>query len=253
MSINLVKGQKIDLTKGTGLTKLRVGLGWSPAGTLKVNASSLTKPKEEQKKKKGFLFTLGSVLRGEARVGDALNSAVDGTRETVGQLTNSNLNYETPSYSSQEDIDIDASVILLENDKFTSNANLIYYGNKTSQSGAVKHSGDNLTGEGEGDDETIYTNLSKIPSNINRLVYVVNIYNCNARKQHFGMIADAYIKIYDDTTGKVLCQYDLSDSYDGYTGIYVGEIYRYNNEWKFTALGEPCKVKTIDEMVKQYK
>jgi stress response protein SCP2 len=250
MSISLVKGQKISLTKdNNGLTKIRVGLGWDSANSRKNTEIKTTK---EKTKNKGFFYTLGSVLKGEARVGDAVNSAVDSTRSVINGAREEIS--DCRSYTSTTtSIDIDASMILLQNDKFVSNQDLIYFGNKSHISNSVKHMGDNITGDGEGDDEVIYTDLSKIPSNINKLVCIINIYNCTSKNQHFGMIGNAYVRIYDDSTNKVLCQFDLTDDYSNYTGIYVGEIYRYNGEWKFSATGEGSKSTCIQDMLTQYK
>lgn len=121
---------------------------------------------------------------------------------------------------------------------------LVYFGNKLSTCGSIIHSGDNLTGEGAGDDETIFVELHKVPSRINRLVFVVNIYDCVNRRQDFGMIRNAYIRIQNPQTGEELARYNLSDNYAGKTTLIAGEMYRHGSEWKFSAVGEGTQDKT---------
>ena len=139
-------------------------------------------------------------------------------------------------------IDCDASVILCgANGKAISsdyNTSVIYFGNLRHPSGAISHMGDNLTGAGDGDDEQIVVDLNAIPSNIEKLVFVVNIYNADKRKQHFGMINNAFIRLEDMTNGIEFCRFNLSDNYGGMTGLIAGEIYRNNGEWKFNAIGQ---------------
>lgn len=136
-------------------------------------------------------------------------------------------------------IDCDASVYLLDaNSKLTKKKNLVYYGNLTSPCKSVRHSGDNLTGHGDGDDEQIQVDLSKVPMDVHRLVFVVNIYNCQQRKQHFGMIQNAFIRIANTINEQELCRFNLSENYEGKTSLIAGEVYRHNGEWKFAALGE---------------
>ncbi|TYO95299.1 TerD family protein [Desulfallas thermosapovorans] len=137
------------------------------------------------------------------------------------------------------DIDCDASVFMLDaNGKLTKNKNLVYYGNKTSPCGSVRHSGDNLTGEGEGDDEQIMVELARVPADVHRLVFVVNIYDCERRKQHFGMIKNAFIRVVNIVNNQELCRFNLSEGYENKTTLIAGEVYRHQGEWKFAALGE---------------
>ncbi|QXM07166.1 TerD family protein [Crassaminicella indica] len=150
-------------------------------------------------------------------------------------------------------IDCDASVLMLDaNGKLTRKQDLIYFGNLRSTCGSVIHSGDNLTGEGEGDDEQIFVTLNMIPQNIHRLVFVVNIYDCIRRKQDFGLIQNAFIRIVNGADMKELIRYNLSDDYAGKTTLIVGEIYRYNGEWKFAAIGEGTNDTSLSEIVKRY-
>ena len=150
-------------------------------------------------------------------------------------------------------IDCDASVLMLgSNDKITSNNDVIYFGNLKSRDGSVQHSGDNLTGDGDGDDEQVMVELSRVPSNIQKLVFVVNIYDCVKRKQHFGMIRNAFIRVVNPSNNQELIRYNLSDNYSGQTSLVVGEIYRHNTEWKFAAVGTGTTAASLSEVVRSY-
>lgn len=144
-----------------------------------------------------------------------------------------------------QNIDCDASAILLNaNGKlYGSEANdcCVYFGNLSHYSGAIQHQGDNLTGAGDGDDEQIMINLSMVPADVAKIVFVVNIYDANVRNQHFGMIQNAFIRLVNLTNNSEICRFNLSENYFGMTGMVVGEIYRYNGEWKFNAVGQPVK------------
>ncbi|KJD43781.1 TerD family protein [Paenibacillus terrae] len=147
-------------------------------------------------------------------------------------------------------IDCDASAVLLdETGKLTKNANLVYFGNKKSPCGSVVHSGDNLTGTGDGDDEQIHMDLKNVPNDVHRIAFIVNIYKCEERKQHFGNVKNAYIRAFDPgkMIGNELIRYDLTNDYSNMTAIVLGEIYRHNGEWKFSATGEG----TVDTNIKQ--
>ena len=155
------------------------------------------------------------------------------------------------------DIDCDASAILLgENGKlYGSKAEdfLVYYGNLRHWSGAIAHQGDNLTGEGEGDDEQIMVDLTGVPSDVAKIVFVVNIYDASTRGQHFGMIQNAFIRLVDLSNGQEICRFNLSENYFGMTGMIVAEIYRYKGEWKFNAVGQPVReASRVDNLVKMY-
>lgn len=155
---------------------------------------------------------------------------------------------------SGSDMDCDASVIMLEdNDKFAKKHDLIYFNNLKSSCGGVLHTGDNLTGGGHGDDEQIFVELDKIPQRVKKLVFVVNIYDCIRKKQDFGMVNNAFIRIEDNKSSKQLIRYNLADDYYGKTSIIVGEIYRDNKEWKFAAIGEGTMDASLSEIVKKYK
>lgn len=158
---------------------------------------------------------------------------------------------------STQDIDCDASVILCGPDgKIVStnvNETLVYFGNLRHSSGAIVHQGDNLTGAGEGDDEQIMVDLNSIPSYIDRLVFIVNIYDANVRNQHFGMIRNCFIRLVDMSANRELCRFNLSENYNGMTGMIVGEIYRKNGDWKFNAIGQPvANASRVTDIVETY-
>lgn len=199
MAINLVKGQKIDLTKGNaGLTNLIVGLGWDPAETTKKGLFGMKKAKAN--------------------------------------------------------IDCDASALLLNADgKLTRDDNLVCFYNKKSPCHSVVHSGDNITGEGEGDDEQIYVDLSRVPADVHRILVVVNIYHCESRGQDFGMIKAAYIRVVNQVNDQELVRFDLSEDYAGKTALVVAEIYRHSGEWKFNAIGEGTHAAHVDHLAAKYK
>ena len=139
------------------------------------------------------------------------------------------------------DIDCDATAILLKNGKFVDKTDVVYFGNLVHKSGTVRHMGDNLTGEGEGDDEQILIELSRVPQEYDKIVIVVNIYSAVQRKQHFGMIKNAFIRIVD-----------LTENYSGMTAMISGEIYRHNGEWKFGAIGQGTKDTSIGDLCRRY-
>lgn len=135
-------------------------------------------------------------------------------------------------------IDCDASAIMLINGRLVNKGDLIYFGNLRHRSGTVQHMGDNLTGAGDGDDEQIMIELSRVPQEYDKIVVVVNIYQAYKRKQEFGMIKNAYIRIVDGRNNVELCRYNLTENYGGLTAMIFGEIYRHNGEWKFNAIGQ---------------
>lgn len=154
---------------------------------------------------------------------------------------------------SAPEIDCDASVIMLgQNDKLQNNNNVVYFGNLKSKCGSVQHSGDNLTGAGEGDDEQILVDLNKVPANIQKLVFVVTIYDAAKRKQHFGMIRNAFIRIVNQANQTELLHYNLTDDYNGKTSLHAGEIYRQGTEWKFAAVGNGLNATSLSELVRSY-
>ena len=137
-----------------------------------------------------------------------------------------------------QEIDCDASALLLSGGKVTRKEDLVFFGNLRHDSGAIQHMGDNLTGAGEGDDEQIVVDLSRVPAKYDRIVIVVNIYQAVERRQHFGMIRNAFIRLVDDRNNNEMCKYNLTEDYSGMTAMVFGEVYRHNGEWKFNAIGQ---------------
>ncbi len=174
MAVSLLKGQKVDLTKGNpGLSKIMVGLGW-----------------------------------------------------------------DTNKYDGGYDFDLDAAAFLLNaGGKVNEDSDFVFYNNKLHASGSVEHMGDNLTGDGEGDDEVINVDLSKVPANIDKIDFTVTIHDAEKRCQNFGQVSNAYIRVVDEASGSELIRFDLGEDFSVETAIVVGELYRNNGEWKFNAIG----------------
>ena len=178
MGVNLIKGQKTDLTKGNpNLSKILVGLGW-----------------------------------------------------------------DVKMYDGGYDFDLDASAFLIgANGRVQRDEDFVFYHNLRHYSGAVEHTGDNRTGAGEGDDEVIRVDLKRIPANIERVAFTVTIYEADERKQNFGQVSNAYIRILDEVSGEELIHYDLGEDFSIETALVVGELYRHSGEWKFSAIGSGFK------------
>lgn len=174
MAINLVKGQKIDLTKGNPhLKKVIIGLGW-----------------------------------------------------------------DTNKYSGGCDFDLDASVFLVgSNGRTNYDEDFIFYNNLKSRNEAVIHTGDNRTGEGDGDDEQILLEFAKMPADVDRMAVTVTIHEAMQRGQNFGQVSNAYVHVMNEETGEEVLRYDLGEDFSVETAIVVCEIYRSNGEWKFSAIG----------------
>lgn len=149
-------------------------------------------------------------------------------------------------------IDCDASAILLTNGKFVNRQDLVYFGNLNHKSRTVQHMGDNLTGAGDGDDEQIVIDLARVPKEYDRIVIVVNIYQAVQRRQHFGMIQNAFIRLVDVRNNKEICKYNLTENYSGMTAMIFGEVYRYNDEWKFNAIGQGTHDTDLGEITRRY-
>ena len=196
MSVNLQKGQKVDLTKGnSSLKRVMVGLGW-----------------DEVNQKRGLFAPKPAP------------------------------------------IDCDASAILLSvGDKLANKDDFVFYNNLKHKSGAVVHMGDNLTGAGDGDDEQILIDLRDVPQYVEKIVIAVTIYQARERSQHFGLIENAFIRIVDADTHKELCKFNLTDNYSGKTAMIFGEVYRYNGEWKFSAIGEGTNDNGIADVARRYQ
>lgn len=153
----------------------------------------------------------------------------------------------------QSDFDLDIAVLCLdENGKVRKGADVIYYGNPNHVSGAISHLGDNMTGEGEGDNEQILINLSQIPDEIMHLALVVTIYECIPRHQTFGKIKNSFVRLVDMEKGSQITRYDLSqDEYYDQTAMIVADVYRRDSEWEVDRVGEGLKVSSLQELVDQ--
>ena len=195
MSVNLQKGQKVELRKSNGgtLRRVMVGLGW-----------------DEVQRSRGFFAP------------------------------------------KPQDIDCDASAFICMSGRLRDVSDVVYFGNLTHKSGCVRHMGDNLTGAGEGDDEQIMVDLASLPSQYDKIVVVVNIYQAMQRRQHFGLIRNAFIRICDAETNQELCKYNLSENYDGMTAMVFGELYRYNGTWKFNAIGQATQDNSVGDLAKRF-
>lgn len=154
--------------------------------------------------------------------------------------------------SKNEDIDCDASVYLLKNGKLTSEDDMVFFKNLKHKSGSVYHHGDNLTGGGDGDDEQVSISLSKVPAEYNKIVIAVNIYQAASRKQHFGLVKNAFIRVVDKSNNSEICRYNLTDDYSGKTGVIFGEVCKENDEWKFNAVGEGIMASYISDVAKNF-
>lgn len=156
-------------------------------------------------------------------------------------------------FSKTVEIDCDASVIMCQNGKLMTYDDVVYHSNLEHESHAVRHMGDNRTGDGDGDDEVIEIELSRIPAAYDRLIFVVNIYEANERKQNFGMIQNAFIRIVDRSTNTEMCRYDLSGDYHTSTSMIFGEVYRVNGVWKFNAMGEGTSDSGLQSLIHRFQ
>ena len=152
------------------------------------------------------------------------------------------LGWDTNKYDGGYDFDLDAAAFILgANGKVLSDADFVFYNNLKHSSGAVQHMGDNLTGSGEGDDEQIKIDLAKVPANVEKIAFTVTIHEAEERRQNFGQVSNAFIRIADETTGQNLIRYDLGEDFSVETAVVVGELYRNAGEWKFNAIGSGFK------------
>ena len=148
------------------------------------------------------------------------------------------LGWDVNQFDTGGDFDLDASAFMLtDTGKCPSDKEFVFFGNLTHPSGAVVHLGDNLTGVGEGDDEQIKIDLSKVPDNIVKIAFAVSIYDAEIRKQNFGQVSNAFIRICDESNGQELLRYDLGEDFSIETAAIFGELYKNGGEWKFNAIG----------------
>ena len=157
-------------------------------------------------------------------------------------------------FKPSSNLDLDASALCLNADgRLDNNMNVIYYNNLSHVSQGITHLGDNLTGEGEGDDEQILVDLPKIPPEINKLVFVVSIFQAFDRQQNFGQVKNAFVRLVDTLNNKEIARYNLSgQEYQGSTGMIMAEIERDNNSWNMQAIGQGIKISGLQQLVNLY-
>ncbi|HBF2015718.1 TPA: TerD family protein, partial [Clostridioides difficile] len=148
------------------------------------------------------------------------------------------LGWDTNSFDSGYDYDLDVSVFMVgESQRVEKDEDFIFYNNLKHPSGAVEHLGDNRTGEGDGDDEEILVNLETMPKHIQKIAVTVTIYEAAERRQNFGQVSNSYIRVLNSENDEEILRYDLGEEFSIETAITVCEIYKYNGEWKFSAVG----------------
>lgn len=153
------------------------------------------------------------------------------------------LGWDTNAYDGSADFDLDACAFMLGADgRVRRDEDFIFYGNLESSEGAVRHTGDNRTGDGEGDDEVILIDFTKVPADVQKIAITVTIYDANARGQNFGQVSNAYVRVCrteseNDMIGQEELRFDLAEDFSIETAIVVCELYRYNGSWKFNAVG----------------
>ena len=148
------------------------------------------------------------------------------------------LGWDVNQFDTGGDFDLDAAAFLLtDGGKVSGSEDFVCYGNLKHPSGCAEHMGDNLTGAGEGDDEQIRIDLSLVPANISKIAFTVTIYEAEARRQNFGQVNNAFIRIYNEETGEEMLRYDLGEDFSIETAAVFGELYKNGSEWKFNAIG----------------
>ena len=148
------------------------------------------------------------------------------------------IGWDINNFDTGGDFDLDSAAFMLTDAGRVSNQDdFIFFGNLTHPSGSVRHLGDNLTGAGDGDDEQIRIELSKVPANISRIAFTVTIYDAEQRRQNFGQVSNAYVRIFDESNGVELLRYDLREDFSIETAAVFGELYKNGAEWKFNAIG----------------
>lgn len=148
------------------------------------------------------------------------------------------LGWDVNQFDTGGDFDLDAAAFLLgDSGKVAGSDDFVFYGNLKHPSGSVQHMGDNLTGAGDGDDEQIKIDLSLVPANITKIAFTVTIYEAEARRQNFGQVNNAFIRIYNEENGEEMLRYDLGEDFSIETAAVFGELYKNGNEWKFNAIG----------------
>ena len=148
------------------------------------------------------------------------------------------LGWDANASDSGSAFDLDASVFLVnENQKTNDDNGFIFYNNLKSSDGSVEHTGDNQTGEGDGDDEKVKVNLSNVSSNIHEIIFVVTIHDADNKSQNFGQVSNSFIRVVDDVTGAEIIKFELDEDYSTETSIEFGKLYRRQGSWRFQAVG----------------
>ncbi len=148
------------------------------------------------------------------------------------------LGWDVNAYDTGGDFDLDGAAFLLTDSGRVSDAkDFVFYGNLNHPSGSVLHMGDNLTGAGDGDDEQIRVDLTKVPASVTRIAFTVTIYEAETLHQNFGQVSNAFVRIYNEATGEELLRYDLGEDFSIETAAVFGELYKNGDEWKFNAIG----------------
>jgi len=163
-----------------------------------------------------------------------------GANTSIGSLQQFmvGMGWDTNATDSGQAFDLDASAFLLNsNGKAISENHFIFYNNLKSPDGCVEHTGDNTTGVGDGDDETIKVDLSKLPAGCEKITFVVTIHDAENRRQNFGQVRNAFVRIYDPTTNEEILKYDLGEDFSIETAVEFGELYMKDGSWKFKAIG----------------
>lgn len=184
----------------------------------------------------------------------SLEKGVNHVIEKTTQTANVGLGWDVNKAGNGNDFDLDAAVFALnENDKLDSESNFVYFNNKHPGIG-IDHSGDNLTGAGDGDDEVITVDFSKVPATVKKIAVVVSIYKGAERHQNFGQVKNAFVRLVDTTNGANTEQlrFDLTEDYSGDTAIHMADLYRHNDGWKMKAIGEGIKG-DLSTFLQQYK
>ncbi|GAA0348306.1 TerD family protein [Bacillus carboniphilus] len=169
----------------------------------------------------------------------AKGQKVDLTKTNPGlQKVVVGLGWDVNKYDGGNSFDLDSSVFLLDGSgKVTSDADFVFYNNLQGGNGSVVHTGDNLTGEGDGDDEQVKINLAAVPSTVERISFCITIHDGEAKNQNFGQVSNSYVRVLNEETNEELIRYDLGEDFSIETAIVVGELYRHGGEWKFSAVG----------------
>ncbi|KAA0948527.1 TerD family protein [Sporosarcina sp. ANT_H38] len=164
---------------------------------------------------------------------------VDLTKSNPG-LTNITVGvgWDTNKYDGGKDFDLDSSIFLLNAAGVCDNEkDFVFFNNLEGGNGSVVHAGDNLTGEGDGDDEQVKVSLSTVPTTVERIAFAITIHDADQRSQNFGQVSNSYVRIVNDANGEELIRYDLGEDFSIETAVVVGELYRHGSEWKFNAIG----------------